>query len=81
MSGPYEIEREALDDCAPIYAAMRAQTSPMQALNLAVLEDACHVASADLGAYDRKILAWLAGFEPQTTQVIAEIIRRAGSNG
>ena len=46
---------------------------------LALLE-ACAAAGVHLGAYDRRILAWLAGFEPQTVAVVAGIILRAGES-
>lgn len=42
-----------------------------------MLTDACKVAGVVLGAYDRRILAWLAGYEPSTCAVVAGIIRRA----
>ena len=32
-----------------------------------------------MGAYDRRILAWLAGFEPQTCAVVAGLITRANA--
>jgi hypothetical protein len=32
-----------------------------------------------LGAYDRRILIWLAGFEPQAAAVVAGIINRAAA--
>jgi hypothetical protein len=77
MAGPYATEREALDDCAAVYDAMRVSTGLMQALNVAVLQAACRDAGVGLGRYDRQVLGWLARFEPQQTQAIADIIRRA----
>ena len=79
MSGPYETEREALADCADVYDAMRAREGEMQDLNKAVLKDACRSAGVELGEYDQSVLGWLAGFEPQSCQAVAEIIRRAAS--
>ena len=75
MNGPYETERQALDDCRAVYDAKHANPGQMQALNWAALEDACR--GVELGEYDRRIIAWLAGSEPQVCQVIAEIVRRA----
>ena len=75
MNGPYETERQALDDCRAVYDAMHANPGQMQPLNWAILEDACR--GVELGEYDRRIIAWLAGSEPQVCQVIAEIVRRA----
>jgi hypothetical protein len=34
-----------------------------------------------LGAYDRRILAWLAGWEPDTVQVVVGPIGRAAQGG
>jgi hypothetical protein len=41
MNGPYETERQALDDCRAVYDAMHANPGQMQPLNWAILEDAC----------------------------------------
>jgi hypothetical protein len=38
---------------------------------------ACDAAGVELGEYDRRVLAWLAGYEPQQAQAFAEMIRRA----
>jgi hypothetical protein len=54
-------------------AAQRAVKAP----NLAMLTDACAAAGVELGAYDRCILAWLAGYEPAMCAVVAGVIRRA----
>lgn len=32
-----------------------------------------------VGSYDQRILDWLAGWEPQTVEVIAALIDRAGA--
>ena len=45
--------------------------------NLAMLTAACTAADVELGSYGRRILAWLAGWEPQTCAVIAGLISRA----
>lgn len=42
---------------------------------------ACQDASVQLGAYDRRILAWLAGWEPETVQVVIGLISRAAQGG
>lgn len=77
MPGPYETERKALADAAEVYDAMRSKRGQVHVLNLAVLEEACTAAKVELGEYDRSVIVWLAGFEPQQTQVVAELIRRA----
>ena len=45
-----------------------------------MLASACESAGVDLGgpsSYDRQILAWLAGWGPQTCAVVAGLISRA----
>lgn len=49
--------------------------------NLAMLRQAYDAAGIELGAYDSRILAWLAGWEPQTVAVIAGLITRASRPG
>lgn len=44
----------------------------------AILLDALHTAGVELGAYDRRIVAWLAHWEWGTVAVIASWIKRAG---
>jgi hypothetical protein len=41
------------------------------------MEDACTAAEVKLGAYDQRILLWLAGWEPSTCAVITGLISRA----
>ena len=76
MSGPYETEREARQ------AAMDAAGGPENAVsaeaNRRLLEEACTAAGVTLGAYDHRILLWLAGYEPATAAVVAGLITRAG---
>jgi hypothetical protein len=43
-----------------------------------LLCEALAVAGIELGAYDHRIVAWLAGWEPATVAVIAGWITRAG---
>jgi hypothetical protein len=42
-----------------------------------LLLSACEQAGVTLGAYDRRILVWLAGFEPQAAAAVAGVIVRA----
>lgn len=42
-----------------------------------MLISACASAGAELGAYDRRVLLWLATWEPQACAVIAGLIGRA----
>ena len=78
MSGPFETEREAH------FASLWAKQAPdrpahagtdMAAVNAADLLGV--LAGVELGAYDRRIVGWLAGWEPLTVAVICGLIRRA----
>ncbi len=51
----------------------------MQPPNLAMLRAACEEADVELGAYDLRILAWLAGWEPQVCVVVASVHSRGTS--
>jgi hypothetical protein len=61
-AGPFETERQALDRPA-VRAAYAAITGPGTGTleSLAILEDALSAAGVELGAYDRRIVNWLAG--------------------
>lgn len=43
------------------------------------LTAACEAAGVKLGAFDRRILGWLCGWEPETVQVVIGIISRANN--
>ena len=45
--------------------------------NLRMMLAAVSAAGVPLGAYDVRILEWLAGFEPETCAVVASLIARA----
>lgn len=83
--GPFESERQAGSSPAAraVYAAFDADPGPgkMKPHNLAVLTRACEAAGVELGAYDERILAGVANWEPATCVVIAGIIRRAREAG
>lgn len=85
MTGPFETQREALDLPAvkAIFEAFRADpgVGKMAAHTHQLLMAACTAAGVSLGAYDRRVLAWLSGFEPQTAAVIAGLIARANDAG
>jgi hypothetical protein len=80
VNGPLETEQQARE-LPEVRAIHRAATGPaatmMKPLNLGMLERACAAARVELGAYDRRILAWLANYEPQTCAVVAGLITRA----
>ena len=85
MSGPFETEREARQSpgaCA-VYAAFEADPGPgrIGAPNLRMLLDAVAAAGVQVGAYDIRILEWLAGWEPATCAVVAGLIARASQRG
>lgn len=88
MSGPYESESEAL--AGPLYQEIRALRDSgrirsgdpdrlVHGTHLRALEAACVEAGVELGAFDRSILTWLAGWEASTVEVIIGLITRAGS--
>jgi hypothetical protein len=77
--GPYETDRDAARDSAHVYDAYRG--NPEQGLidriNEGLLLAALNGAGVELGAYDRRIAGWLAGWEPQVLQVVIGWIERA----
>jgi hypothetical protein len=46
-----------------------------------MLLDVLLAADVELGAYDRRIVEWLARWEPATCAVIAGLVSRAGKGG
>lgn len=56
-------------------------TGAWQAGSHRLLREALAGAGVDLGAYDHRIVAWLAGWEPQMCAVIAGLITRASQAG
>ena len=80
---PYETERQAAADVAGIYAQCDRSNrrGVMGEANLAYLRDACDRATVSLGAFDTRILAWLAGWEPETCAVVAGLVTRAYAAG
>lgn len=75
-AGPYETERQAAGAARHIYDSPPG-TGAWGTGNHKLMEDACTAAGVQLGAYDQRILLWLAGFEPSTCAVIAGLITRA----
>jgi hypothetical protein len=80
---PYETRRQARADVTGIYAqrGRSNQRGMMGEANLASLRQACDQASVTVGAFDTRILAWLAGWEPETCAVVAGLITRAYAAG
>lgn len=82
--GPFETEDQALADPAvrAIYEQMRrSRDYRMQDGSAAMILQACEQAGVSLGAYDARIVRWIAGFEPQAAAALAGIIDRAGLAG
>jgi hypothetical protein len=77
MTGPFSTGREASE--AGKAWPVGGQDGP--AASLAMLMDACLGSGVQLGAWDARIVEWLAGFEPSTCAVIAGLICRAHQAG
>jgi hypothetical protein len=45
----------------------------------AMLTAACEAAGVELGAYDERVIGWLAGWEDETCAVVAGLITRAAA--
>lgn len=76
--GPFEDDRTA--SAASTWAKEDRPAGRMRAFNEADLFNACEAAGVRLGAYDRGVLRWLAGFEPAACAVVAGLIVRAKKN-
>jgi hypothetical protein len=79
--GPFESESQALATPA-VQAVYRAYDVGIMSLRdgaADLLLSACERAGVTLGAYDRRILVWLAGFEPQAAAAVAGVIVRAAA--
>lgn len=83
MSVPLETasQARALPEVRAIYAAMHASVrrGVMAGLGHQVLCQACAGAGYGVGAFDDRILRWLAGFEPESCAVVAGLITRAAA--
>lgn len=76
MPGPYDTEPQARAD-APRVPRSRVRPGAHIRPNRARLHDVAAYAGVQLGAYDERIIDWIAGWESTTVQVIADLIRRA----
>lgn len=76
--GPYDTERQAAQGAQHIYDSPPG-AGAWGTGNLQLLEDAARAAGVQLGAFDYRVMLWLAGFEPATCAVVAGLIRRAGA--
>lgn len=78
--GPYETEQQVRADCdwarrVPVAAGSHITPNTTRLLR------ACTDAGVDLGAYDWRIIDWLATWEDTTVQVVAGLIARAYAAG
>jgi hypothetical protein len=80
---PLETEKQArtLPAVRAVYEAFAADpgVGKMAPHNEAMLTGACEAAGVTLGAYDRRIVHWLSGWEPDVCAVVADIITRAAA--
>jgi hypothetical protein len=81
--GPYETEQQARADVAHIHTQARRsiRRGVLTEANHARLMDVCQATGVTMGAYDVKILAWLANYEPEACAVITGLITRANAAG
>ena len=79
--GPFESESQTLATPAvrAVYGAYEAGITSLRDGAADLLLSACEQAGVTLGAYDRRILVWLAGFEPQAATAFAGVIVRAAA--
>jgi hypothetical protein len=79
--GPFETRDQVrrLPAVQAVYEAFRADpgAGKMAPHNEAMLTGACQSAGVELGAFDHRIVAWLAAWEPETCAVVAGLIARA----
>lgn len=80
--GPYDSERQTHDspllrDIGDVTPARNVHTS----INRMHLTKALRKADVNLGTHDRRIVDWLAGWEPSTVQVVIGLISRAYAAG
>jgi hypothetical protein len=90
QAGPYQVERDTYD--TPLYVAWRdlplggiqdlqANSQRSRDLKLRYLLAQCETSRVELGAFDERILTWLAGCETSTVQVVIGLIARAHAAG
>lgn len=84
MNGPYQTGDQAA--AASLWSRQRADRpahadTDMDAVNWADLTGALDEAGVELGAFDRSIIGWLAGWEPAIVAVISGLIGRARHAG
>lgn len=90
MNGPYASERDAAAAAMPravrdLYATGQVRSGdPDRIVATTVMGHVAEVMAAagvQLGAFVRRIVAWVCGFEPTTVQVFLGLIGRAYESG
>ncbi len=75
--GSYHDERQAHAAAIAAIPPEDGRSILRDSQNRQLIEDACAAAGVGLGAHDRRIIDWLAGFEDSTCAVFAGLIMRA----
>ena len=82
-NGPYETREQARESsrARAAWKAWHADPGPgKMAPHLhRMLDEACSAAGVELGAYDHRIIQWMAGWEPEVCAVLAGLITRAAA--
>ncbi len=83
VGGPCESGRQTRVEVADVYEQsicswLRGTSAEANRTHLLA---ACELAEVNLGAFDARILTWLAKWEPETCAVVAGLITRASSSG
>jgi hypothetical protein len=81
VSGPFSDEREARAAAHAAVAPEAGWSILRGPQNRLLLERACKATGVELGAYDRRILDWLAGYEDSICAVVAGLVARAHAAG
>jgi hypothetical protein len=90
MPGPYQSEWQVRDEPMPLEVAALHDAGRVRSgdpdhvvrdVVIRHLVQACAAAGVELGDYDRRVLVWLAGLQPETAQVVIGWIGRAYAAG
>jgi hypothetical protein len=80
MTGPFSTEQQARESAHEVVAPEPGWSILGAAGNRELLTRALDGAGVALGAYDERILVWLAGFTDATCAVVAGWVTRAGGS-
>ena len=83
--GPFSTEAEArqLPEVQGVYRKFGADPGQgrMAPHVMNMLTAACAAADVELGAFDKRVLQWLSGWEPETAAVVAALVIRSHAAG